>query len=161
MVVIFRSEIESKDKPLCPRLRAIRQSRKKGAALISVLGGRSSEGSDYPGAEMQSVIVVGIPYAKPTPSVQASIEYLGSQFPTKGREFGYNIPALTRASQAAGRPIRSLEDYAVIILMDYRYIRHYYKKHLPNWLKENLHLVQAESNVIEEKIKKFYQFHEN
>lgn len=138
-----------------------KQSRKKGAALISVLGGRSSEGSDYPGAEMQSVIVVGIPYAKPTPSVQASIEYLGSQFPTKGREFGYNIPALTRASQAAGRPIRSLEDYAVIILMDYRYIRHYYKKHLPNWLKENLHLVQAESNVIEEKIKKFYQFHEN
>ena len=136
-----------------------KESKRRGAVLISVLGGRSSEGSDYPGAEMQSVVVVGIPYARPSPSISASIEYLESQFPTKGREFGYNIPALTRASQAAGRPIRSLEDYGVIVLMDYRFIRHYYKKHLPNWLKENLHLVQAESNLIEEKVEKFYNFH--
>jgi len=136
-----------------------KQSKKNGAALISVLGGRSSEGSDYPGAEMQSVVVVGIPYARPSPTIKASIEYLESQFPTKGREFGYNIPALTRASQAAGRPIRSLEDYAVIVLMDYRFIRHYYKKHLPNWLKENLHLVPAESNKLEEKMKEFFRYH--
>ncbi len=136
------------------------ESRKNGAVLISVLGGRSSEGSDYPGKEMQSVIIVGIPYARPSPTVNAMIEYLESQFPTKGREFGYNIPALTRASQAAGRPIRSLEDYAVIVLLDYRFIRHYYKKHLPNWLKENLHLVQAESIILEDKITKFYDYHE-
>ncbi len=136
------------------------ESRKNGAVLISVLGGRSSEGSDYPGAEMQSVVVVGIPYAKPSPTINATIEYLEDQFPTKGREFGYNIPALTRASQAAGRPIRSLEDYAVIVLLDYRFIRHYYKKYLPNWLKENLHLVQAESSVIEQRIEKFYNFHQ-
>ncbi|MHA1197904.1 MAG: helicase C-terminal domain-containing protein [Candidatus Heimdallarchaeaceae archaeon] len=137
------------------------ESKKDGAVLISVLGGRSSEGSDYPGAEMQSVVVVGIPYARPSPTINATIEYLESQFPTKGREFGYNIPALTRASQAAGRPIRSLEDYAVIVLLDYRFIRHYYKKHLPNWLKENLHLVQAESSLIENRIEEFYKYHES
>ncbi len=137
------------------------ESRKKGGVLISVLGGRSSEGSDYPASEMESVIIIGIPYAKPIPTVKASIDYLEKQFPTKGREFGYNIPAITRASQAAGRPIRSLEDYAAIILMDYRFARHYYKKHLPVWLKENLHLVQPEKKIIEEKLNKFYEFHGN
>ncbi len=137
------------------------ESRRKGGVLISVLGGRSSEGSDYPAGEMQSVIIIGIPYAKPIPTVKASIDYLEKQFPTKGREFGYNIPAITRASQAAGRPIRSLEDYAAIILMDYRFARHYYKKHLPVWLKDNLHLVQPERKILEEKLNKFYEYHEN
>ncbi|MBY9000868.1 MAG: DEAD/DEAH box helicase family protein [Candidatus Heimdallarchaeota archaeon] len=135
------------------------ESKFSGGVLISVLGGRSSEGSDYPASQMQSVVVVGIPYAKPTPSVNASIEYLESQFPTKGREFGYNIPALTRAAQAAGRPIRSLEDYAAIILLDYRFARHYYKKHLPNWLRENFHVVQPEAEGISERLKKFFEFH--
>ena len=135
------------------------ESRKKGGVLMSVLGGRSSEGSDYPGSEMQSVIIVGIPYARPTPTVKASIDYLEKQFPTKGREFGYNIPAITRAAQAAGRPIRSLEDYAVIMLLDYRFARHYYKKHLPVWLKDNLHLVQPEKEILQDKIKQFYQYH--
>ncbi len=136
-----------------------KESKREGGVLLSVLGGRSSEGSDYPGSQMQSVIVVGIPYARPTPTVNASIEYLESQFPTKGREFGYNIPALTRASQAAGRPIRSLEDYAVIVLLDYRFARHYYKKHLPNWLKENFHVVQPVKEKISERLKKFFEFH--
>ncbi|MHA1345119.1 MAG: helicase C-terminal domain-containing protein [Candidatus Heimdallarchaeaceae archaeon] len=135
------------------------ESKRDGGALLSVLGGRSSEGSDYPASQMQSVVVVGIPYARPTPTINASIEYLESQFPTKGREFGYNIPALTRASQAAGRPIRSLEDFAVIVLLDYRFARHYYKKHLPNWLKENFHVIQPIEEKIEERLKKFFEFH--
>jgi DNA excision repair protein ERCC-2 len=136
------------------------ESNKDGGVLLAVLGGRSSEGSDYPAGQMQSVVVVGIPYARPTPTVNASIEYLESQFPTKGREFGYNIPALTRASQAAGRPIRSLEDYAAIILLDYRFARHYYKKHLPNWLKENFHVVQPEKEKIAKRLDKFFEFHQ-
>ena len=130
-----------------------------GGVLISVLGGRSSEGSDYPAEEMQSVIIVGIPYAKPSPSLDATIEYLNKQFPTKGREYGYNIPALTRASQAAGRPIRSLEDFGVIILLDYRFARFYYKKHLPNWLKQNVLVVQPEEEDLEKKMHNFYDYH--
>jgi len=136
-----------------------KESKKAGGVLFSVLGGRASEGSDYPAAEMQSVIIVGIPYAKPSPTIDASIEYLDSQFPTKGREYGYNIPALTRASQAAGRPIRSLEDFAVIVLMDYRFARYYYKKHLPIWLKQNMSIVQPENQEIYERVKKFYDYH--
>ena len=134
-------------------------SKNSGGVLFSVLGGRASEGSDYPAAEMQSVIIVGIPYAKPSPTIDATIEYLDSQFPTKGREYGYNIPALTRASQAAGRPIRSLEDFAVIVLMDYRFARYYYKKHLPIWLKQNMSIVQPEKQEIFDRVKRFYDYH--
>ena len=135
------------------------ESKKSGGVLISVLGGRSSEGSDYPSGEMHTVIIVGIPYAKPCPTIDASIEYLESQFPTKGREYGYNIPALTRAAQAAGRPIRSLKDFAVVVLMDYRFARYYYKKHLPLWLKQNMSIIQPEKQEIYDRVKKFYDYH--
>ena len=136
-----------------------KESKKSGGVLISVLGGRASEGSDYPAAEMQSVIVIGIPYARPSPTINASIDYLENQFPTKGREYGYNIPALTRAAQAAGRPIRSQEDFAAIILLDYRFARYYYKKHLPIWLKQNLYISQPEKKEIFRKIKQFFDYH--
>ncbi|MHA2357770.1 MAG: helicase C-terminal domain-containing protein [Candidatus Heimdallarchaeaceae archaeon] len=136
-----------------------KEAKKSGGVLISVLGGRSSEGSDYPAGEMQSVVIVGIPYAKPSPTIDATIEYLDSQFPNKGREYGYNIPALTRASQAAGRPIRSLDDYAVIILLDFRFARSYYKRHLPIWLKQNMILIQPDKEEILEKTNSFFNFH--
>ncbi len=135
------------------------EAKKTGGVLLSVLGGRASEGSDYPSEQMHTVIIVGIPYARPCPTVDASIEYLESRFPTKGREFGYNIPALTRASQAAGRPIRSLEDYAVVILLDYRFARYYYKKHIPLWLTQNLKVVQPKNESIYMNVKKFFEYH--
>ncbi|MEE9410792.1 MAG: helicase C-terminal domain-containing protein, partial [Candidatus Heimdallarchaeota archaeon] len=103
--------------------------------------------------------VIGIPYARPSPTINASIDYLENQFPTKGREYGYNIPALTRAAQAAGRPIRSQEDFAAIILLDYRFARYYYKKHLPIWLKQNLYISQPEKKEIFRKIKQFFDYH--
>ena len=135
------------------------EAKKTGGVLLSVLGGRASEGSDYPSEQMHTVIIVGIPYARPCPTVNASIDYLESQFPTKGREFGYNIPALTKASQAAGRPIRSLEDYAVVIFLDYRFARYYYKKHIPLWLTQNLKVVQPKNDGIYKNVKKFFDYH--
>lgn len=135
-------------------------SQGEGGVLLSVLGGRSSEGSDYPAEQMHSVIIVGIPYARPTPSVQASIEYLEKQFPKKGREYGYVLPALIRASQAAGRPIRGLEDYATIVLCDYRFAWSYYRKHLPSWLTDNMRIVQPDQEIIEKKLKEFFSHHQ-
>ncbi|MCK4844605.1 MAG: DNA repair helicase, partial [Candidatus Heimdallarchaeota archaeon] len=135
------------------------EAKNDGGVLLSVLGGRASEGSDYPSEQMHTVIIVGIPYARPCPTIDASIDYLESKFPTKGREFGYNIPALTRASQAAGRPIRSLEDYAVVILLDYRFARYYYKKHIPQWLTQNLKVVQPKNESIYKNVKEFFDYH--
>jgi len=108
-------------------------SRKGGAVFVGVQGGRTSEGVDFPGDEMNSVIIVGVPYAEPTPRVKAQIDYFEKLFPKKGREYGYVIPALKKASQAAGRPIRTLKDRGAIIFMDYRYATGYCRGFLPSW----------------------------
>ena len=41
---------------------------KGGAVFLGVQGGRTSEGVDFPGNQMNSVMVVGVPYAEPTPT---------------------------------------------------------------------------------------------
>jgi DNA excision repair protein ERCC-2 len=50
-------------------------AQRDGAVLLGVQGGRSSEGVDFPGDEMNSVVIVGMPYAEPTPKVKAQISY--------------------------------------------------------------------------------------
>jgi DNA excision repair protein ERCC-2 len=129
---------------------------KGGAALMGVLGGRSSEGADFPGDEMSTCIVVGIPYARPTTRIQSQIDYLDEQFNKKGREYGYIIPAMRRASQAAGRPIRSLKDKGLIIFLDYRFAHNYTSRFLPSWIKENTQLLKYEQGNIAEITKDFY-----
>jgi DNA excision repair protein ERCC-2 len=45
----------------------------QGAILLGVCGGRNSEGEDYPGDYMNSVVIAGFPYHLPTPRVEAKI----------------------------------------------------------------------------------------
>ena len=112
--------------------------------LLGVCGGRNSEGEDYPGDYMNSVIIVGIPYHMPTPSVNAKIKYYDKVFNKKGWLFGYLSPAMQRANQASGRPIRKTQDTGAIIFMDDRFI----KKR--SWIS---HLVQKELKIVHEKNK--------
>ena len=123
-------------------------STKGGAVLMGVLGGRSSEGADFPGEQMNTCVIAGIPYARPTTRVESQIEYLEGQFPKKGREYGYTIPALRRASQAAGRPIRSIKDKGLIIFLDYRFGQSYVSRFLPVWLRQNTRPLQYEEGRI-------------
>lgn len=124
-----------------------------GAVLLGVQGGRSSEGADYPGNEMNSVVVVGVPYATPTPKVQAQIKYYEFQFPKHGREYGYVLPAMKKASQTAGRPVRTLEDQGAIIFLDYRFATGYCQRFLPSWIQQNLKtLPDRDGNITQELI---------
>lgn len=129
---------------------------KGGAILCSVLGGRSSEGADFPGVFMQSVAVVGIPYAPPTVKSQAQINYLESKFPGNGRLLAYQIPAINRASQAAGRPVRSLEDRAFILLIDFRFNSAAVSNLLPQWLRQSMDTVANDPEKIGNLASKFF-----
>ena len=133
-----------------------RLSEDGGAVLMGVLGGRSSEGADFPGKQMNTCIVVGIPYARPTTRIESQIEYLEGQFYRKGREFGYIIPAVRRAAQAAGRPIRSINDKGLIIFLDYRFASNYTSRFLPSWLKQNTRPLTYEKGKIAEIAQHFY-----
>ncbi|MHA1462997.1 MAG: helicase C-terminal domain-containing protein [Candidatus Heimdallarchaeota archaeon] len=123
-------------------------STRGGAVLMGVLGGRSSEGADFPGKQMNTCIIAGIPYARPTTRIESQIGYLEEHFPKKGREYGYVIPAIRRASQAAGRPIRSINDRGLIIFLDYRFGQSYTARFLPAWLRQNTRPLQYEPGRI-------------
>ncbi|MCW3987271.1 MAG: hypothetical protein NWE87_03030 [Candidatus Bathyarchaeota archaeon] len=110
----------------------------EGALLLGVLSGRNSEGEDYPGHEMETVVVVGVPYARPGPREKERIQYLEQQFPNKGRDYGYVLPALRCASQAAGRSVRRLDDRGAIVFLDDRYTTSYCNRFLPARISEEL-----------------------
>ncbi|MFQ6080092.1 MAG: helicase C-terminal domain-containing protein [Candidatus Bathyarchaeia archaeon] len=132
-----------------------------GAVLLGVQGGRSSEGVDYPGNTMNSVAVVGVPYAEPTPRSSAQIKYYESRFPGHGREYGYVLPALKKASQAAGRPIRTLEDRGAIIFLDYRFATRYCRRFLPLWIRRGLKTLPDEDGSIAQELILFFGFPED
>lgn len=131
-------------------------STRGGAVLMGVLGGRSSEGADFPGKQMNTCIIVGIPYARPTTRIESQIGYLEEHFPKKGREYGYVIPAIRRASQAAGRPIRSINDRGLIIFLDYRFGQSYTARFLPAWLRQNTRPLQYEPGRITKIAQEFF-----
>jgi DNA excision repair protein ERCC-2 len=132
-------------------------SHRGGAVLLGVQGGRSSEGADYPGDEMNAVVVVGVPYAEPTPKVRAQIEYYERHFPKLGREYGYVLPALKKAAQAAGRPIRTLEDKGAIVFLDYRYGASYCQGFLPVWVRRSIKMLPDKDGLLAREIAGFFE----
>jgi len=129
---------------------------KGGAVLLGVQGGRNSEGVDYPGGQMDSVVIVGVPYARPTSKVIAKLHYYESQFPGHGYEYSYIVPALRKSSQAAGRPIRSLNDRGAIVFLDYRMATARCRKYLPFWIRKNLKILPDKDRVLFETVKQFF-----
>jgi DNA excision repair protein ERCC-2 len=128
-----------------------------GAVFLGVQGGRTSEGVDFPGNQMNSVVVVGVPYAEPTPRIKAQIEYYDKCFPRLGREYGYVLPAMKKAAQAAGRPIRTLEDRGAIVFLDYRFATSYCKSFLPQWITSGMKVLQDKPGVLSEEVGAFFR----
>jgi DNA excision repair protein ERCC-2 len=128
-----------------------------GAVFLGVQGGRTSEGVDFPGDQMNSVVIVGVPYAEPTPRVKAQISYYDECFPKLGREYGYVLPAMKKASQAAGRPVRTLEDRGAIVFLDYRFSTSYCRSFLPSWVSNHMKVLQPGDKILAQEIHKFFK----
>jgi DNA excision repair protein ERCC-2 len=127
-----------------------------GGVLLGVQGGRNSEGLDLPGDLLSTVVVVGVPYARPTPRVAASIDYYEGKFPKKGKEYGYDIPAVRKAAQAAGRAFRSTDDRGVAIFLDQRFARAPCNILLPSWIRESCKVLPDEDGLISRELDSFY-----
>jgi DNA excision repair protein ERCC-2 len=133
-----------------------KESNNGGAVLLGVQGGRNSEGGDFPGSTMNSVIVVGVPYARPTPRTESLIKYFDNRFQGKGRDYAYVLPAMTRATQAAGRPVRRLSDRGAIVMLDQRFATPYLERFLPKWLKDVIEVLPDDPSKIGERIGNFF-----
>jgi len=106
----------------------------KGSVLLAVVSGSFGEGVDLPGQELECIIIVGIPLPVPDLYTKSLINYYDEQF-SKGWDYGYVYPALTRVIQNAGRCIRQATDKGLIILLDERYAwKNYLKCIPPEWL---------------------------
>ncbi|MDD5417277.1 MAG: ATP-dependent DNA helicase [Candidatus Nanoarchaeia archaeon] len=98
--------------------------------LFGVMGANFSEGIDFPGKLLESIIIVGLPLGVPTIETKALIDYYEHKF-GRGWDYGYIYPAMNRVLQASGRAIRSKTDRGVISLMDERYSWQNYLKCIP------------------------------
>jgi len=127
-----------------------------GAVLLGVQGGRNSEGGDFPGPTMESVIVVGVPYARPTPRIEALIGYFDKRFNGRGRDYAYVLPAMTRAIQAAGRPVRGLTDKGAIVLLDQRFGTPYLRRFMPSWLDEVTEILPDSPEIVGHTVERFF-----
>ncbi len=91
----------------------------QGAALFSVMGGRISEGMDFPAEQLEIAVIVGIPYPKPSARQRGLQQYYEVKF-GKGFEYTVHAPAARKLLQAIGRLIRNENDRGVAVILDKR-----------------------------------------
>lgn len=106
--------------------------------LCGVFGARLSEGIDYDDGVLGSVVCIGIPNPPPSVLSNSLKEYISDKF---GRQnaWRYTVtqPAINSILQAMGRPIRSIEDRALILLLDNRNDNRTYRECYPTAMKMN------------------------
>jgi len=114
--VFIESRVKGQDE-LVKTIREFKESRN--SALFGVMGGRLSEGIDFPNQELEMVVIVGIPYPKPTAKQRALMMYYDIKF-NKGWEYGVRTPTVRKMHQAIGRLIRNENDRGLAIILDRR-----------------------------------------
>jgi len=106
------------------------------AALFSVMGGRISEGMDFPAEELEIAVIVGIPYPKPTARQKGLRRYYDLKF-NKGWEYTVEAPTARKLLQSIGRLIRDEKDRGVAVILDKRVTR--FKRYIRD-IKESKNL---------------------
>ncbi len=126
--------------------------------LFGVMGGKFSEGIDYPHNLLTCVVAVGLPYATWNVYQKALINYFDHQFPGKGRTYAYLTPAILRLIQTCGRVHRSATDKGCIVILDERVTRPSIKKQLPSYYQNEMEIARNPIDCAEQ-IRKFWKKH--
>lgn len=106
----------------------------KCATLFSVMGGRISEGMDFPAEQLEIALIVGIPYPKPTAKQRGLQRYYELKF-NKGWEYTVEAPTARKLLQSIGRLIRDETDKGIAVIMDKRANR--FKKYIKDLHETN------------------------
>jgi DNA excision repair protein ERCC-2 len=125
-------------------------------ALFGVLGGKLSEGIDYPDNVLTCVVSVGLPYATWDVYQKGLIDYYNQQFPKEGETYAYLTPAVLRLIQASGRVHRSPEDKGCIVILDERITKPTIRKQLPKYLQQEMTIVK-DSAECARKVEEFWE----
>lgn len=120
----------------------------KGGLLLSVIGGKMSEGINFSDRLGRCVVVVGLPF----PNIQSAqwkvkLEYIEqcTVDQGRGRDEGkaagrryYENACMRAVNQSIGRAIRHRNDFASIVLLDRRYTTPRIADKLPAWIKQGI-----------------------
>lgn len=97
---------------------------------LCVMGGIFSEGIDLQRESLVGVLIAGTGL----PQVNPRQEILRQFYEEQGKDgyaFAYLYPGMNKVLQAAGRLIRTFEDYGIILLLDERFLRREYQSLFP------------------------------
>ncbi|CAK7240795.1 MAG: ATP-dependent DNA helicase chl1 [Sporothrix thermara] len=116
--------------------------KRTGALLLSVVGGKMSEGINFADRLGRCVVIVGLPFPnRHAPDWKARMEYIASTASTHGgggddaaREY-YENACMRAVNQSIGRAIRHRADYAAIVLLDQRFRSPRIRAKLPAWIR--------------------------
>ncbi len=92
------------------------------SVLMAVMGGRISEGIDFPEDSLEVVVIIGLPYPKPTAKQRAMERYYDIKF-GKGWEYTVRAPTIRKLLQTIGRLIRTEKDRGVAVILDRRAVQ--------------------------------------
>ncbi|KAH8351268.1 hypothetical protein KR084_003770 [Drosophila pseudotakahashii] len=140
---VFREVSGSADQLLEKFAAAIKiSSGSGGALLLSVVGGKLSEGLNFADDLGRAVLVVGLPYPnRQSPELQQRMRHLDEKLGFGcGNEFYENL-CLKAVNQCIGRAVRHINDYACVYLLDERFANAKIQGKLPEWISR--HIVQA------------------
>ncbi|KAK3936929.1 ATP-dependent RNA helicase chl1 [Diplogelasinospora grovesii] len=128
----------------------------RGALLLSVVGGKMSEGINFSDRLGRCVLIVGLPYPNSnSPEWKARLEYIESSTLSRLTDSGtdkgraveeakqasrdfYENACMRAVNQSIGRAIRHRNDYAAIVLIDKRFGTRQIKQKLPKWIRSEL-----------------------
>ncbi|NXC93061.1 DDX11 helicase, partial [Certhia familiaris] len=119
-----------------------------GALLLSVVGGKMSEGINFSDDLGRCVIMVGMPYPNiRSPELQEKMTWLDKTMPradvqAPSRVLIENL-CMKAVNQSIGRAIRHQRDFASILLLDHRYARPAIFNKLPQWIRERTQVKPA------------------
>lgn len=148
------------------------KSNPRGALLLSVVGGKMSEGINFSDRLGRCVVVVGLPYPNiNSPEWKARIEYIESSTlarltdgtaesgaPVRAREEMvaeakqaardfYENACMRAVNQSIGRAIRHQNDYAAIVLLDRRFGTERIRTKLPGWIRGGMVAASEEKGL--------------
>lgn len=115
-----------------------------GALLLSVVGGKMSEGINFSDDLGRCVVMVGMPYPNiMSPELQEKMAYLDQTLPRgpgqarPGKVLVENL-CMKAVNQSIGRAIRHQKDFASIVLLDQRYASPAIQAKLPAWIRDRV-----------------------
>ncbi|XP_061389339.1 ATP-dependent DNA helicase DDX11 [Musca vetustissima] len=129
-----------------------------GALLLSVVGGKLSEGLNFADNLGRGVIVVGLPYPYcNSPEIQERMSHLDKTLGAgSGAEYYENL-CMKAVNQCIGRSVRHIRDYACVYLLDERYARENIQRKLPQWISRHLQVATTYGKVQAGTVKFFKQ----